>query len=86
MEGYEAAIELVPDVIILNVMLPSMNGFEILRKLRKRQETREIKVIMLTSKNREEDIKKGFELEADEYMDKPFRPGELIMRLTRVLS
>lgn len=85
-EGYEAAMELLPDVIILDVMLPSMNGFEILRKLRKHEETSDTKVIMLTSKNREEDIKMGFDLEADEYMDKPFRPGELIMRLSRVLS
>ncbi|MFN1835121.1 response regulator transcription factor [Balneola sp. MJW-20] len=85
-EGYDAAVSLKPDVIILDVMLPSMNGFEILRKIRQHSVIKDTKVIMLTSKNREEDIKTGFDLEVDEYMDKPFRPGELIMRLSKVLS
>ena len=85
-EGFEAISELKPDVVILDVMLPSMNGFEILRKLREDENTRETKVIMLTSKNRVEDLKRGFELDADEYIEKPFRPDELMMRLTKVLS
>ena len=85
-EGYEAIAELNPDVVILDVMLPSMNGFEILRKMREDEITRDTKVVMLTSKNRVEDVKKGFELKADEYIEKPFRPDELMMRLKKVLS
>ena len=85
-EGYEAVSELNPDVIVLDVMLPSMNGFEILRKVREDDKTRDIKVIMLTSKGRVEDLKQGFDLEADDYIEKPFRPDELVMRIMKVLS
>lgn len=85
-EGYEAVGELKPDVVILDVMLPSMNGFEILRRIREDDDTKETKVIMLTSKNRVNDIKTGFDLKVDEYLEKPFRPDELILRLQKVLS
>lgn len=85
-EGYEAVGELKPDVVILDVMLPSMNGFEILRRIREDDDTKETKVIMLTSKNRVNDIKTGFDLKVDEYLEKPFRPDELILRLHKVLS
>lgn len=84
--GLEAALELEPDVVILDVMLPSMNGFEVLRKIRQDEKGQDFKVIMLTSKHRVEDLQTGFNLKVDEYMEKPFMPDELMMRLNKVLS
>ncbi|MDZ7716956.1 MAG: response regulator [Balneolaceae bacterium] len=85
-EGLEAVKELQPDLVILDVMLPSMNGFEILRQIREDEDTRQTKVIMLTSKNRMEDLEKGFDMQVEDYMDKPFKPQELIMRVNKVLG
>mgnify|MGYP006284428095 FL=1 len=66
-------------------MLPSMNGFEILSKIRETEETKHIKVIMLTAKAKVKDLETGFKLMADDYMEKPFKPDELMMRMQRVL-
>ncbi|MDX1617593.1 MAG: response regulator [Balneolaceae bacterium] len=86
MEGLRAIRELLPDLVILDVMLPSMNGFEILRQVREDPETEDVKVIMLTSKNRDEDIEKGFSMKVMDYIDKPFKPSELLMRIQRILD
>ncbi|HKK46350.1 MAG TPA: response regulator [Balneolaceae bacterium] len=85
-DGLEAVKELNPDLVILDVMLPSMNGFEILRQLREDPETADTKVIMLTSKSRIEDMEKGFNLKVDDYMEKPFKPDELLMRIQKALN
>lgn len=85
-EGLDAIRELRPDLVILDVMLPSMNGFEILRQVRTDEELADTKVIMLTSKNRSEDIEKGFSLDVDDYIDKPFRPTELVLRINKILG
>ncbi|MBO6794221.1 MAG: response regulator [Balneolaceae bacterium] len=86
LKGLEAIKKYKPDAVILDVMLPSMNGFEILRNIREDAEISETKVILLTSKNRVEDLKMGFGLKADEYIDKPFQPDSLILRLNRILN
>ena len=85
-EGLEAIKKIKPDLVILDVMLPSMNGFEILRQVRNDEELKDTKVIMLTSKNRSEDLEKGFSLKVDDYMDKPFKPTELVLRINKVLN
>jgi len=85
-EGLDAIKELKPDLVILDVMLPSMNGFEILRQLREDENTSDTKVIMLTSKSRVEDMEKGFSLKVDDYMEKPFKPDELLMRIQKALN
>lgn len=85
-EGLEAIRELKPDLVILDVMLPSMNGFEILRQIRNDEHLADTKVIMLTSKNRSEDIEKGFSLDVDDYIDKPFKPTDLLLRINKTLS
>ena len=84
--GLDAVYELNPDIVILDVMLPTMNGFEVLRRIREDEEIKDTKVIMLTSKARVEDIKAGFDLAANDYMEKPFKPDELIMRIRRILN
>ncbi len=85
-DGLDAVKELQPDLVILDVMLPSMNGFEILRQIRSDEKVSNTKVIMLTSKNRTEDLEKGFSMNVEDYMDKPFKPAELELRIKKVLN
>ncbi len=81
--GLKRALEDSPDLIVLDVMLPTMNGFEILRELRSRGNTSG--VIMLTAKGLEEDKVLGLDLGADDYVQKPFAVGELLARINAVL-
>lgn len=75
-----------PDAVILDGMLPGMDGFEVLRALKEDAETREIPVIMLTARSLEQDVTDGFSLGADDYIVKPFMPNELSARLSRLLT
>lgn len=74
-----------PDVVVLDVKMPGMTGFEVLRHIRDRDGFRQLPVIMLTSRDREEDVVTGFESGADHYVSKPFSPRELASRIERVL-
>ena len=85
-EGLKLAREQDHDLLILDIMLPEMNGFEILKKLREENRDKELKVLILTSKGREDDLKLGFELDANEYMTKPFSVEELVMRIKRLIG
>ena len=77
-EGYNLAISEKPDLILLDVMLPKMDGFEVCRKIRDRQQT---PIIMLTARDEEVDKVLGLELGADDYMTKPFSVRELLARV-----
>jgi DNA-binding response OmpR family regulator len=82
-DGYKSAIKNKPDLIILDVMLPSKNGFDICRDIRK--ENINTPIIMLTGKNAESDKVLGLELGADDYITKPFSIRELIARINAIL-
>lgn len=84
-EGIEIAWEERPDLIILDIMLPDMDGFEICKRLKRHDETGHIPIIMLTAKSEEIDRVLGFELGADDYVVKPFSPRELILRIKAIL-
>jgi phosphate regulon transcriptional regulator PhoB len=75
-----------PDLVVLDVMLPDLQGFEVLRILRSREKTRAVPVILLTARGEESDILVGFELGADDYVVKPFSPRELLARVRAVLK
>ena len=77
--GLDNALSGIYDLIILDVMLPHINGFEILKKIR--EEKIEVKVIMLTAKNSIEDKMQGFQGGADDYLTKPFYMEELLARV-----
>jgi DNA-binding response OmpR family regulator len=77
-EGMSTALAHPPDLLLLDIMLPKMNGYEICRAIRARQF--EMPIIMLTAKGREEDIVRGLELGADDYVTKPFSIRELLAR------
>jgi DNA-binding response OmpR family regulator len=85
-EALEMAERERPDLIILDGMLPGMHGFEILRSLREAPGLGEIPVIFLTAQDREEDIVRGLSLGASDYIVKPFKPKELMVRVTRALA
>ncbi len=74
-----------PDLVLLDLMLPSLDGIEICRRLREDSVTREIPVIMLTAKGEESDVVLGLGVGADDYVTKPFSTSELIARVRAVL-
>lgn len=84
-EFYKKLDELVPDLILLDVMLPDESGYDIVRKLRKRPATQDIPIIMVTAKTTEMDMIKGFDGGADYYIKKPFSIMELITRVKALL-
>lgn len=84
-EFYKKLDELVPDLILLDVMLPDESGYDIVRKLRKRPATQDIPIIMVTAKTTEMDMIKGFDRGADDYIKKPFSIMELITRVKALL-
>ena len=75
-----------PDLIILDVMMPVMDGFETLRSLRAAEETREIPIIMLTCRNLDHDIAHGLMEGADLYITKPFEMDKLMLAVRRLLA
>jgi two-component system alkaline phosphatase synthesis response regulator PhoP len=82
-EGFEKALDNKPDLIILDLMLPGMNGYEICRSLREQE--LDMPIIMLTAKNQESDIVLGLNLGANDYVTKPFSIKELIARANACL-
>lgn len=83
--GLELARKLKPDLIILDLMLPEMDGLEICKVLKKNDATAHIPIIMLTAKAQETDKIVGLELGADDYITKPFSPRELVARVKAIL-
>lgn len=84
-EFYKKLDELVPDLLLLDVMLPDESGYDIVRKLRKRPATQDIPIIMVTAKTTEMDMIKGLDGGADDYIKKPFSIMELITRVKALL-
>lgn len=84
-DGLRVADRETPDLVLLDLMLPGLDGHEICRRLRASERTREIPVIMLTARSTEADVVSGLTLGADDYITKPFRPAELVARVKAVL-
>lgn len=82
---YAKVKEIIPDLIILDIMLPDENGMDILKKIRTDKLTEKIPVIMVTAKTTEIDLIKGFDLGADDYIKKPFSVMEFIIRIKALL-
>ena len=81
----EAIAVEVPELIVLDLMLPGRSGYDVLAEVRRREETREIGVIVLTARRDESDRIKGLAGGADDYLTKPFSPEELVLRVGAVL-
>lgn len=84
-DGAELTSSESPDLILLDLMLPEMDGLEVCRHIKSNPATKSIPVIMVTAKGEESDVVAGLELGADDYVTKPFRPKELIARIRSVL-
>src|SRR5438128_5266324 len=80
----ESVREHPPDLIILDIMLPDLDGLEVCKTLRQRASSRRIPIIMLTARTQEVDRVVGFELGADDYVMKPFSPRELVLRVKSI--
>ena len=74
-----------PSLVVLDLMLPGMSGFDVLEQLRLDESTRDIAVIMLTARREEPDRIRGLSLGADDYLTKPFSPAELVLRVAAIL-
>ncbi|MCC6484056.1 MAG: response regulator [Armatimonadetes bacterium] len=75
-----------PDLVVLDVMMPYMDGFEVLQNLRRNPNTRDIPVIMLTAKAQDADVFRGWQSGVDCYLTKPFNPIELISFVKRIFK
>lgn len=85
-EALEMTKDLQPDALVLDINMPHLDGFEVLASLRGEERTRDITVVLLTARQQETDILRGFGLGADDYIIKPFSPMELVARLKRLLK
>lgn len=87
--GYDALEQVAafePDLILLDIMMPQINGFDVCRRIRENPNWRKIKIIMLTAKGREVEITKGLALGADAYITKPFSTKELLAQVRHSLE
>ena len=84
-EGLEQAISLKPDLVILDLMLPGMNGMDVCRTIKQDSSTQVIPIIIVSAKGEEADIVSGLELGADDYLTKPFSPRILLARVGAVI-
>ncbi|MDE3024691.1 MAG: response regulator [Acidobacteriota bacterium] len=75
-----------PDLAVLDVMMPKVDGYEVTRRLRADAATSRIPVILLTSRSQESDVSHGFDVGADDYLKKPFNPDELTARVRALLA
>ena len=75
-----------PDVVLLDVMMPRKSGYEVCQQIRERADWRHIKVVMLSAKGRESEVNKGLSLGADSYVTKPFSNQELIDKIDALLG
>ena len=85
-EALRRAVEVMPDLIVLDIMMPKIDGFEVCRALKAKDETKDIPIILLTAKDRDADRKKGEEVGADGYMSKPFSPTRLVDLVRELLA
>jgi DNA-binding response OmpR family regulator len=85
-EALALAREHKPDLAVLDVMMPKLDGYELTRRLRADEGTRDMPIIMLTARAQDSDVEEGFEAGADDYLRKPFSPQELRARVHSILG
>ncbi|MFN8454550.1 MAG: response regulator [Anaerolineae bacterium] len=85
-EAVKKALEIIPDLILMDVRMPKMTGFEACRALKQQEATKDIPVIFLSAKGQEAEIHTGLEVGAEEYFLKPFAPEDLTRQVNKVLD
>lgn len=85
-EALRRAREAVPDVVVLDIMMPGVDGFDVLRQLKEDPTSRDVPVILLSARVQDEDRRRGYALGVEEYVTKPFDPAHLVEMVRRVLA
>jgi DNA-binding response OmpR family regulator len=85
-EALRFALEQRPDLAVLDVMMPKLNGYDVTREIRRHEQTRTMPVILLTARAQEADVTRCFEAGADDYLKKPFSPQEVGARVQAILD
>jgi DNA-binding response OmpR family regulator len=85
-EALELVEAFIPDLVLLDVMMPKKSGYEVCTRIREREEWRHIKVVMLSAKGREAEVNKGLSMGADLYVTKPFSTRELMAQIKGLLD
>jgi len=85
-EGLERARAVRPDIVVLDVMMPRMTGYEVAKALREDEDTAHIPIIFVTARAQSTDVERGMELGVDDYVTKPFDPLDLIARVNALLA
>ena len=86
-KGLELALKSDPDIILLDILMPKMNGFEVLEKLKTNEKTKHVPVILLTNLNQKDEIERGMSLGADDYLIKAhFMPTEVVDKIKKVIA
>jgi DNA-binding response OmpR family regulator len=85
-EGLERARAMRPDIVVLDVMMPRMTGYEVAKALREDDDTAHIPIIFVTARAQSSDVERGMELGVDDYVTKPFDPLDLIARVNTLLA
>ena len=86
-KGLKTAKEVKPSIILLDILMPKMNGFEVLEELKKDKSTASIPVILLTNLNQKDEIERGMNMGADDYLIKAhFMPSEVVEKIKKVLN
>lgn len=86
-KGLQMASDEEPDIILLDILMPKMNGFEVLEGLKSKEETKNIPVILLTNLNQKDEVERGMALGADDYLIKAhFMPSEVVGKIQKVIE
>jgi DNA-binding response OmpR family regulator len=85
-EALKKVEEEIPDLIICDVNMPKMDGFEVLKRLKSNMATRYIPVVMLTARTGDEDVFKGWQLKAEQYLTKPFNPQQILVVVRNIFK
>lgn len=85
-EAVEKAAEFKPDLVILDIMMPRMDGWAALQELKRQPETAKVPVIFLSAKAQQDDVRRGYDAGAAEYLTKPFDPSELLSIIEQILA
>lgn len=86
LDGLEKGRTASPDLILLDIMLPKMNGYDICRELKNAPATKDIPIVMLTAFGQKREIEEGYKVKADDYIVKPFEPVKLRQRVKTILE
>jgi len=85
-EAIEIAEENFPDIVLLDIMMPNVGGYQVLKHFKRKSELEDIKVIFLSAKNKTSDIELGLQLGADKYVSKPFSNRKLVNEVKKLLT